>query len=146
MYRGSRKLSIAAAMAVVGALVLSTVALAAGPVKGAKYKGKLNPFGAPVSFKVSANGKTVTKMKVDTYPPNKCGAGGPTPKQSSKPATIKHGKFKVRLTYTYSATVHSTYTVTGTFLKHRKEKGVFFYKSSKFPHCNGNFRYTATAQ
>ena len=83
-------------------------------------------------------------MHFDTFAPNKCGSGGPPPKQSSKPAKIKNGKFRVRLTYTFT-TGHFTYTVTGKFLKHGREKGVFIYKNTP-PTCNLNTPYTTTAQ
>lgn len=148
MHRGSRKLSIATAVAI-AVLALSAVALGAKPVKGATYKGHYGVAGAgtQVSFKVSANGKTVSKMHFGIYPPNKCGAGGPPPKQSSKPAKIKNGKFKVRLTYTYSGLggASHTYTVTGQFLKGKKEKGVFIYKKTP-PNCNLKTPYTTTAK
>lgn len=100
MYRVSRRLSITTLVAI-AALALSAVALAAKPVKGATYKGRYGTSNV-VRFKVSANGKTVTKMHFATFPPNKCGSGGPVPKPSSKPAKITNGKFKVRLTYSYT--------------------------------------------
>jgi hypothetical protein len=145
MHRVSRKLSITTAVAI-AALALSAVALAAKPVKGATYKGHYGTSNV-VRFKVSANGKTVTKMHFATFPPNKCGSGGPEPKQSSKPATITNGKFKVRLTYSYASSGGKsyTYTVTGKFLKHRMEKGVFINETT-LKQCRGKFPYTTTAQ
>ncbi len=128
---------------------MSAVALAAKPVKGATYKGQYGT-GNVVRFKVSANGRKVTRMHFATFPPNKCGSGGPEPKQSSKPAKITNGKFKVRLTYSYASSGGKsyTYTVTGQFLRHRMEKGVFINESLTGPSkkCNGRFPYTTTAQ
>lgn len=88
----------------------------------------------------------VARAPFGIFAPNKCGSGGPPPKQSSKPAKIKNGKFKVRLTYTFSnPTSHHTYTVTGKFLKHGREKRVFIYKRTP-PTCNVNTPHTTTAQ
>jgi hypothetical protein len=137
------------ALAVLPALLLTlaAVALAAAPVKGAKYSGSLTiAKSETVSFKVSPSGKKVTHIQVLPYVPNRCGAGGPPPAQTSIPATIKNGKFKATLNEeTSNGGISGTATVTGKFLAGGKVKGVVENPLPGAPECAGNFAYTAKA-
>jgi hypothetical protein len=131
-------------------LAATGIALAAQPVKGGTYSGKFTTAPSEsVTFKVSKNGAKVFGLKVSPSPPNKCGSGGPPPKQSSKPAAISSkGKFTATVSYeTVSGKVFATAKVTGKFLKHGAESGIV---ASKFTDpatkmCQGSFNYTTKA-
>jgi hypothetical protein len=118
-------------------------ALATGTVKAGTYKGSLKgSTSEKVGFKVS--GTTVTNVKVTPYVPNRCGAGGAPPLESSTPATIKGGKFKTELKEeTDNGGVSGTATVTGKFLAGGKVKGVVENPLPGDKECAGNFPYTA---
>jgi hypothetical protein len=138
------------ALAVLPALLLTlaAVALAASPVKGAKYAGSLTISKAEsVTFKVSPSGKKVTHIQVLPFVPNRCGVGGGTPPaQSSIPATIVKGKFKATLNEeTSNGAISGTATVTGKFLAGGKVKGVVENPLPGAEECAGNFVYTAKA-
>ena len=136
-------LSLAALFAVAG------VAAAAQPVKGGKYSGTFTIAPSEsVTFKVSKNGKKVTGLKVLPSAPNTCGSGGPPPGQSSKAVKISKGKFTATVTYTTgTGFVFAKAKVTGTFLKHRRERGTvrtrFTDRSGK--NCEATFKYTTKA-
>jgi hypothetical protein len=128
-------------------LTLAAVALAAAPVKGAKYAGSLTISKTEtVTFKVSPSGKKVINVRVLPVVPNHCGVGGTPPAQSSVPATIKNGKFKATLNEeTSNGGISGTATVTGKFLAGGKVKGVVENPLPGAPECAGNFAYTAKA-
>jgi hypothetical protein len=138
-------------LAVIGltaaAAVLCSGALAAGPVKGSEYKGTVSGATTEkVSFKVSAPGTKVTNVRVTPFVPNKCGSGGASPAETSKPAVIKNGKFSAKLTEeTGSGLVSGTATVTGKFLAGGKVKGLVMNPLPGAKECAGNFPYTAKA-
>jgi hypothetical protein len=133
-------------VALAGAAILSTVgiAVAAGPVKGAKYSGRVNvPASLTVSFKVARSGKRITALKVSPSLPNSCGHGGPLPTQTSKSARIEHGKFAARITEKASnGTVIETANVTGKFLAKSKERGIIEASLPNAKSCNGSFSYS----
>jgi hypothetical protein len=130
-------------------LALAAAALAANPVNGARYSGRLTGVGSTdtVTFKVSKNGKKVTGVSVSPFFPNSCGSGGPLPKYTSKPAAVKHGKFKAAVfVVTATGSKLPAGTVRGTFLAHGKEKGTI-RPTSKLPKsCVKTFKYTAKAK
>jgi hypothetical protein len=141
-----RNLAVAAISAAM-LFALAALAVAATPVKGGKYKGTLTgQSGERVTFNVSSNGTKVTNMRVGPYPPNKCGAGGQPPKQSSDTASIKSGKFTAHISYrsTTGKLIAET-TVTGEFLTNRKEKGTVKGTISGASQCTGSFPYTTKA-
>ena len=127
MSRGSRVLTVVAI--VVTALALSFVpAASVAPVAGATYEGQVT--GAPqsenaVSFTVSENGRWVTHLRVGEYPMTLgCGSGGDPPEQSSHAVRIRHGAVTAQVVYKAGEDVVNRTTVTGTFLRRGKEKGV----------------------
>jgi hypothetical protein len=148
MLRSSRIVTVSAAVAT--AIVLSVLPAAATPPRaGATYTGHI--ASAPssqnkVTFHVSANGHWVRRMHVGPYElSGSCGQGGPPPNQSSKPAAIKRGKFTAHVVYTAGGDVVARATVTGTFLRRGREKGVVTahrYSDS----CVVSLPYTAHAK
>lgn len=142
------KLIGSAALAVVAILTTAGIATAAGPVKGAKYSGRVSVTASlTLSFKVSRSGKRVTSLKVSPSLPNRCGFGGPPPTQTSKSARIAHGKFTAKIKETASnGTVIATATVTGKFLAKGKEKGSINVNLPNATSCSGSFSYSTKAQ
>jgi hypothetical protein len=127
MLRSSRITTVSAAVAT--AIVLSVLPAAATPPRaGATYTGRIADAPSSqsaVTFHVSPNGHWVRRMHVGTYPlTGSCGQGGPAPDQSSQPAAIKMGKFTAHVVYTGGGQVIARATVTGTFLRRGREKGV----------------------
>ena len=85
-------------------------------------------------------------MRVGTYAPNRCGAGGPPPKQSSDTASIKKGKFTAHVFYrSNTGQLAGDAKVTGQFLANRKEKGTVKTTIPGASQCNGSFPYTTKA-
>jgi hypothetical protein len=139
---GSTVLALAAILAIAG------IAVAAAPVKGAKYSGRVNVSATlTVSFKVSRSGRKITSLKVSPSLPNTCGYGGPPPTETSKPAKIKHGRFTAKITEKASSgTVIATASVTGQFLAKGKEKGTVKTNLPNAKSCNGSFTYSTKAK
>jgi hypothetical protein len=139
-----RNLIGSAALALAAVLATTGIALAAGPVKGARYSGRVNVTATlTVSFKVSRSGKKVTSLKVSPSLPNSCGYGGPPPPQTSKSAKIAHGKFTAKITEKAgNGTVVATAKVTGKFLAKGKEEGNIKASVPSSPSCNGSFSYS----
>jgi len=148
MRRSSRIVGVAAAVA--AAAVMSIQPAAATPPRaGAIYKGHVANRGTSppvVKFKVSKSGAWVKNMYVGPYPLNTCGSGGSPPSQSSDPARIKNGKFTAHIAYRGGGKVIAKATVSGTFLRHGKEKGVVIGTLVGMPQCRGSFDYTTRAQ
>jgi hypothetical protein len=138
------KLIASSALGLTAILAIAGMALAASPVKGAKYSGRVKVSATlTVSFKVSGSGKKVTSLKVSPSLPNTCGYGGPLPTDTSKPAKIKHGKFTAKITEKASSgTVIGTAKVTGKFLAKGKEKGTVRTNLPNAKSCNGSFTYS----
>lgn len=143
MKRGATFRVVGAPVVLGLAAILCAGALAAGSIQSGRYKGTVTGSTTEkVSFKVS--GSTVTKVKVTPFVPNKCGAGGAPPLESSAPATIKGGKFKAKLSEeTSNGLVSGTATVTGKFLAGGKVKGLIENPLPGAKECAGNFPYTA---
>ena len=131
-----------AVLAVLAVGAVAAIAFAAEPVKGARYSGLVK--GTTVTFKVSASGEKVIDMRLRPYIPNRCGSGGGPPPETSIPARIKDAKFTAKVTTQIPGGAWRA-TVTGTFLRGGKEKGVitFFPRPGEPPKCGGSVAYTA---
>jgi hypothetical protein len=127
----------AGVLALTAALTLAGVALASNATPGATYVGHYQ--GRPtdqISFKVSANGKQVIDLLLDT--PFKCsgGCGGVGSPNAGTASISKSSKFKAVLKILApgpGAKAEGTDTVTGTFGKHGEARGTVtshFYRSS----------------
>jgi hypothetical protein len=140
-----RKLIGSAALTFAVILAATGIALASGPVKGARYSGRVNvTANLTVSFKVSRSGKKVSSIKVSPSLPNSCGYGGPPPTQTSRPAKIEDGKFTMKITEKAgNGTVAATARITGRFLAKGKEKGTVKTSVPAATSCNGSFSYSA---
>jgi hypothetical protein len=127
MYKPSlRSLAVASAFALT-LLAVTGVAIAAHPLKGVTYTGKLKlpvALVEPISFKVTANGKRVHDFVVTDLPIGCQGGAFGTPQPGSA-LVSKEGAFKATLKL-YFAPLHRVtgkLVITGTFLPHGKEKG-----------------------
>lgn len=134
---GAGVLPLTAALSLTAALALAGVALASNATPGATYVGRYQGrLTDEISFKVSANGKKVIDLAVDT--PFKCngGCGGVGSPNAGSASISKGGKFKAVLEIPEpgsGAKAEGTDTVVGTFGKHGKAKGTVtshFNKSS----------------
>lgn len=134
------------------ALVLVATALAATPVKGGSYAGAL---AAPrtdihVTFKVSTSGTQVTGLKTSNLPLY-CQGGGPaTPIHFKKAAISRTGTFtstgkQIISSGPLKGQTGATLTITGRFLKGRRESGKIKTTYSKSPSCSGSSTYTTKA-
>ena len=140
------------AAVVLAALLLTPAAIAAAPKKGHSYRGRL---AAPrtsivVTFKVSSNGKKVTRLKINNLPIY-CSGGGPAQPITFKSATItSKGTFKSTGKQTISSgplkgQTGATLSITGAFLGGGKERGKLTVTYSKSPDCSGSSKYTTHA-
>jgi hypothetical protein len=122
------------------------VAVASRAIGGTSYSGTY--AGRPtegISFKVSANGKKVTNLTVDT--PFRCsgGCGGVASPGPGVARIAGNGTFKVTLHLYFPPGSHSsegTDTVTGKFLASGRAKGTV---SSHFTHGSGGETVSWTA-
>ena len=134
--------------ALVAATGGAAAALAAKPIKGATYKGKIlraSNVTYPISFKVSENGKRVSKFALSNGYPVYCQGGGFGAVQPASGTITKHGTFKVKLPI-YFAPVHEHQgfvIITGSFAKHSKESGKVRTDFTHSNSCNGTSSYTA---
>ena len=129
-------------------------ALAASPVKGRTYMGRIvvaaKPFhprlSAPIRFKVSADGSRVGPFTFN-YPVY-CQGGGFGAFLSKSGEITKQGTFKVKLPiYSQNGSTQGFVIVTGSFAKHGKESGkVTTDLAPPWPSsCNGTSSYTTEA-
>lgn len=134
-------------LALAGALLVTGVALAAQPVKGATYKGTWGPAADhnSMTFKVSSNGKTVSNFRLNGLPVGCQGGGFGSPISKSGPVS-NSGTFKVTMPLYFSPTHRTTgsLVMTGTFLSGGKEKGTLSTKFSSSSSCNKTQSYTAS--
>lgn len=137
------------ALALVAILFFAAIAVAADPVKGARYAGHVRHAGVPIeiSFKVSRSGRRVTSLTLNVPNlPNTCGYGGPDEIRPAK-AKIEHGRFTAKLSQrTTGGVLVATAKVTGRFRAGGKETGRTTTKSRTESPCDGVFRYSARAQ
>ena len=120
-----RRIWRAAAFALAALIAFTGLALAAKPIKDAKYVGTLTDNSTEsVTFKVNRTGTRVTGFKVTPFFPNACGAGGQPPQYSSKPAKIKNGRFHTTVSVKKTGGGKSPVgKANGKFLAKGKEKG-----------------------
>jgi hypothetical protein len=128
-------LSVLALLLATGSALAGTAGDAAKPKAGATYKGTINgDAGAPISFKVSADGSSVTDVRIPQPLQLSClqGKAGPPETTTSSPAPISSPGETFTATVNYPSDPGLTATVTGQFLAQRAEQGqvVFTYALS----------------
>ncbi|GAA1155544.1 hypothetical protein [Nocardioides aquiterrae] len=150
MYRRSRVAGVSvAAVAALVCSVLPAAASAPAPEAGAAYQGHISgtsPSQDSVTFKVSEDGNRVVDLEIGPYPTDGCGSGGDVPDQSSEPARIRHGRFTAHVVFSGEPGIVARSTVTGTFLRHGKEKGKVTTHPTGSPECDITLPYTTHAQ
>jgi hypothetical protein len=148
--RGLRRRFCGAVVAVgVATLAVAAVAPASNAVKGGSYVGSYSD-GAQnaISFKVSANGKKVVELTLET--PIKCkgGCGGVATASGGSASISKQGRFKVKLNLVFPPGSHKsegTETVTGKFLKHGVAKGIVSSHFNGGDSSDRTVKWTATS-
>jgi hypothetical protein len=133
----------------VGVLACASAALAATPVKGGSYSGKL---AAPrsayvVSFKVSASGKQVTGLKISNTPLYCPGGGRAIPVHFANATVSKAGTFTstgkhVIVEGPLKGQVGTKLAITGKFAAGGAEHGTVTSTYPKTPKCSGKSSYT----
>jgi hypothetical protein len=142
-----RVLTAIALTTLVAASAGAGAALAAAPINGATYEGKLSVASNvrfPISFKVSGNGKRVGSFTLSNGYPIYCQGGGFGALQPASGTITQNGTFEVKLPI-YFAPAHSHQgfvIVTGSFAKHGKESGKVTTDLTHGGSCNGTSRYT----
>lgn len=148
-----RRLRVPLAAAVLtGAALLgaTAVVLAANPIEGAKYKGKIrnDPVNTKISFRVSDNGNKVRELKTKADPvffSDGCTEVTPEVEQESDAADIsRRGKFKGVIDYSYPGSGGATAkaVVKGKFRNHgRRAKGKVTATFPANPDCDGTARF-----
>ncbi|HTZ86678.1 MAG TPA: hypothetical protein VMB05_08430 [Solirubrobacteraceae bacterium] len=144
----------AALLAAIALLSCATLALAAGPKKGATYAGTTVQAKEPITLKVAKNGKSVTASV--QFAPLYCEGGGAGERQITKPASIaKDGSFKGTILYEFVPTHAKTSklyfqgkfsgkSVKGTA---RSEFGLASPQAAKeLAKCNGSTAFSATTK
>jgi hypothetical protein len=152
--RHRSRLPVGAIALAIGALcATAALALAAHPVEGAHYKGKIEnaPVNTKISFKVSQNGEKVHGLKTKADPifvSDGCTDTTPDVEQESDPAHISHkGKFRGVIHYTYTDFgTHAKAIVKGKFHRHGKESGKVIATFPANPTCDGTAHYSTEAQ
>jgi hypothetical protein len=149
--RGRRAHRTPLAAVAVGVLACASTALAAAPVKGGSYSGQL---AAPrsaylVSFKVSANGKQVTGLKISNTPFYCQGGGPPIPVHFANATISKAGTFTSTGKYVIvegplKGQVGTKLEITGKFAKGGAEQGTVTSTFLKTAKCSGKSSYTTT--
>lgn len=127
----------------------ATVALAAKPVHNATYSGQISRTSNvtySISFKVSANGKHVSKFVLTNGYPVYCQGGGFGAVQPGSGTISKRGTFQVKLPIFFAPThEHQGFViVTGTFGRHGKEHGRVRTDFTTAMSCNGTSGYSTT--
>jgi hypothetical protein len=119
-------------------------AMSGGPVKGAKYKGAVGP-GYPLSFHVSANGRSVESLAAGIE--STCVPGPPTaPVYHFPTMAIKSGSFSGEISKT-AAKQAEVFEITGHFTgKTVSGKLVEKLKIKSLHTCLTTLDYTATAK
>lgn len=150
----SRHLVRILVLAGIALLVAATVALAAGPRKGATYTGTAVHGKESVTLKVSKSGRTVTVSV--PFPPLYCEGGGAGTRQVTKPAAIAgNGTFKGSIAYEFIP-LHKLVTklyFSGRFSgkrvsgKVRSEFGLLSPEAHRsLLKCNGSTGFSAQAK
>jgi len=127
------------------ALLVPAGALAAGggPVKNAKYSGSVGP-GYPMTFKVSASGKTVDDLVVAFEETCSPGAGSVAPKFHYGTLAITGGKFSGTSTDQFGKTVSDRLHISGSFSgRDASGKVTDLAKIKSLPNCTQTEPFTA---
>jgi hypothetical protein len=152
-----RAVTPAVALAMLGAAGAQALASTAKPVHGATYAGEITRVvhsggktlrsKLPISFAVSANGKSVSAFTFTSFYPIYCQGGGFGSPQAKSGKISEKGKFKVSLPL-YFAPLHAHegfLVVSGTFGKHNKVSGTVFTDFTKAKTCRGTSKFSAKA-
>ncbi|MGO9321618.1 MAG: hypothetical protein ACLQBY_12570 [Solirubrobacteraceae bacterium] len=140
-----RFLALALTLATGALLAAAAVALAAGPVKGAKYTGATVHGKQPISLKVSGSGKSVTVSVV--FAPLYCEGGGTGERQVTKAAAISSsGAFKGSIAYEFTPEHKITAKLffSGKFSGH-SVKGTARSEFLLAKQCDGSTSFSAKA-
>jgi hypothetical protein len=124
------------------------VAMAAHPVSGGHYKGKIqnSPINTVIKFKVSNDGTTVKRLRTKLDPvfnADVCGGVTQSVEQESDPAHIsRRGKFRGKINYTYpdSGNTKGKAIVKGKFRRHHRATGKVKATFNN-PDCNGTAHF-----
>jgi hypothetical protein len=149
--RGILGLVYAASALLCGILILgSAIAIAAHPAKGKTYRGEINRvFGGkvvstyPISFKVSSNGKKVSKFNLPEFYPVYCQGGGFGEALTTTERITSKGTFKAKLPiYFKPSHSHEGFLkISGTFGAQKRETGKVTTDFTKSKTCNGTSKY-----
>jgi hypothetical protein len=141
---------VAAVLTGAALLGAAAIVLAAQPIEGAKYKGKIrnDPVNTKISFRVSDNGNKVRRLKTRFDPvffSDGCNEVTPSVEQESEPADISgRGKFRgvIRYTYTEDGGATAKAVVKGRFRRHgRRARGRVIATFPANPNCDGTARF-----
>ncbi len=146
---GIMRVAGAAAPTFVVVLLVCAAALATRPVKGAMYTGTWTR-GAQISvvtFKVSADGRSVMGTTLPNNEPVFCQGGGfGLPLGQAKAARIsRSGRFSVKLELYFAPAKQNqgTVTVAGRFLPRSRASGTVTTAFTKVKACNGKVTFKA---
>jgi hypothetical protein len=149
--RARRAWALATVLALATA-VLGTSAALAVSIKPGSYSGPESYKGSTsstefVTFTVNKSKTKVKKLRLVPFVANKCGSGGPPPKETSKTAKIKNGKFTGTVKeIATDGSVSAKGKVTGKFKAGGKVTGSVKGVLPKAPQCNATLQFTATLQ
>jgi hypothetical protein len=141
--------AVAIFLAVASSAALGISGAFASSIKPGNYRGPESFKGTAsttefVTFTVNKSKTKVTKLRLVPFVANKCGSGGPPPKETSKPAKIKNGKFTGLVKELASdGSVLAKGKVKGTFKAGGKVTGSVNDTLPKLPHCNATLQFTA---
>ncbi len=148
-HRARRAWALATVLAVAIPAILGINGAFAATIKPGKYSGPESFQGFKsttefVTFTVDKSKTKVKKLRLVPFVPNKCGSGGPPPKETSKTAKIKNGKFTglVKELAT-NGTVIAKGKVSGTFKAGGKVTGSVKTTLPQLPHCNATLQFSA---
>lgn len=139
-----------------GVLLLgSAIADAARPVKGVTYSGKIKRvfegkivYTDRISFKVSSNGKEITKFNLPQGYPVYCQGGGFGSTQNAKAKVSGSGAFKAKLPIYFEPTkdYEGFVNVNGKFGSKKSVSGTVVTDFTKSKTCNGTSKFKGTAK
>jgi hypothetical protein len=144
-----RFLALTVALAAGAVLVVAAGAAFAVTIKPGKYSGPVSFQGTQsttefVTFTVNKSQTKVKKLRLTPFIPNSCGSGGPPPKEASKSAKIKNGKFTATVKELKTGGgFFGKATVKGKFKSGGKVSGSFKSKLPGHPECNATLQFTA---
>lgn len=144
---GRRLAAAIAVTALVAVTAGAAAALAAKPVSGATYSGKISRTSNvtfPISFKVSANGRRVSSFVLTNSYPVYCQGGGFGAVQPGSGTISRRGTFTVKLPIYFAPDrQHQGFViVTGAFAKHGRESGKVKTDFTRSSSCNGTSSYS----